>query len=171
MVVKNLDTGDTNYVNSSSGLTDNTVLSLAFDRQQNIWLGLNNGIAYVLKSSSYYNLLAQNNNVGVGYASCLVDDRLYLGTSQGLFSTSFPIQAAPVQKSVEPIAGMSGQVWCLTKATPEGTVLCGSDNGAFVLNGAKAVKIAGVEGTRSILAISWDATTTASSCYGNKATA
>lgn len=151
MVVKNLVTGSTNYVNSSSGLTDNTVLSLAFDRQQNIWMGLNNGIAYVLKSSSYYNLLALNNNVGVGYASCLTSSRLYLGTSQGLFSTTFPIEAAPVQKSIEPVAGMSGQVWCLTKATPEGTVLCGSDNGAFVLNGAKAVKIAGVEGTLRLL--------------------
>ena len=154
MVVRNLATGSTNYVNSSSGLTDNTVLSVAFDRQQNIWMGLNNGIAYVLKSSSYYNLLAQNNNIGVGYASCTMDNRIYLGTSQGLFTTTFPIEAAPVQKSTTLIPGMSGQVWCLTKlpaSSSPTTLLCGADNGAFVINGNKATKIAGVEGTLRLL--------------------
>ena len=147
LVVKNLQTGRTDYVNSAHGLAENTVLSIGFDRQHNIWMGLNNGIAYALTSGSYYKLL--NNRIGAGCTSALVDNKLYLGTSQGLFVAAYPFSNGPSQEEVTLIDGMSGQVWCLTPS--DGQLLCGTDHGTFVINNRRSQRIAGVLGTLQIV--------------------
>ncbi len=47
LILKNRHTGVVTYANIYTGLQNNTVLSVAFDRQNNVWLGLDNGISYV----------------------------------------------------------------------------------------------------------------------------
>lgn len=150
MVMKNLKTGSTGYVNTNHGLSDNTVLSIGFDCQHNIWMGLNNGIAYALTSSSYFKLLS--NRIGTGCASLLMGNRLYLGTSQGLFSTPYPLELSPDQRTVTPIEGIKGQVWSLTQMG--NSVLCGADRGAFVMRDGKLQRIEGVVGTLKLLPLS-----------------
>ena len=147
MVLKNVKTGYTNYVNTNQGLTDNTVLSVGFDRQHNIWMGLNNGIAYAITSSSYFKLLS--NRIGTGCASVLMGGRLYLGTNQGLFYTQYPLEVSPNQREVSAVEGINGQVWCLT--TLGNRVLCGANKGAFVLTGDRTERIESVMGTLNML--------------------
>ncbi|WP_081778404.1 triple tyrosine motif-containing protein [Xylanibacter brevis] len=147
LVLRNLQTGRTDYVNSAHGLEENTVLAIGFDRQHNIWMGLNNGIAYALTSGSYYKLL--NNHIGSGCASALMDDRLYLGTSQGLFVAGYPLKNGPTQEEVRLVDGMNGQVWCLTPA--DGYLICGTDHGAFVIDKGKSQRIKGALGTLQVV--------------------
>ncbi len=71
-----------------SGLKSNYVNRLFRDSKGNLWAMLNNGIS-ILKISSSYQYLNEIQGVeGMGYSSLLVNDTLYLGTSQGLFYTS-----------------------------------------------------------------------------------
>ncbi len=51
LVVKNLRTNTNIYSNTFTGLQNNTILSISFDRQHNLWLGLDKGIDYVLINS------------------------------------------------------------------------------------------------------------------------
>ena len=47
IVIQDLLYNTFTYVNTYSGLQNNTILSAAFDNQQNLWLGLDKGIDYV----------------------------------------------------------------------------------------------------------------------------
>jgi ligand-binding sensor domain-containing protein/DNA-binding CsgD family transcriptional regulator len=121
-------------IDQSSGLGNNTVLSLFEDSFGNVWLGLNHGINNVNFGTS---LRVYNDDLGVlgtVYVSLMDKDILYLGTNQGLFYKD--------QKSDEPVQfvkGTEGQVWFLTQA--KNTIFCGHDNGTFVINNKSAQKI------------------------------
>ena len=58
-------------MNTFTGLQNNTVLSVAFDNLNNLWLGLDKGIDYVMLNSPIQNILGTNNLFGAGYTSLL----------------------------------------------------------------------------------------------------
>lgn len=145
LIVKNMETGKNWYVNASTGLQNNTILSLQFDRNNNIWLGLDNGIAYVIMETPFANLLGNDNSIGTGYASYADGNKLYLGTNQGLFFIDARLSNQPTPAKATPVTGVMGQIWSLTKI--QGHMLCGADMGAFVIRDGRADKIAGTMGT------------------------
>lgn len=145
LILKNLRNGSVQYANTATGLRNNTVLSVMSDRQGNIWLGLDNGIAYVQPDTPYYDLLGELSSIGTGYTSAVSDGRLYLGTNQGLFFIPLPLKSEPVPPRPVPVRGMTGQIWSLRSVG--GRLLCGSDNGAYVIDGTAGSRIAGTEGT------------------------
>ena len=145
LVVKDFKDNSNTFSNTFSGLQNNTILSLAFDRQDNLWLGLDKGIDYVQINSPIYDLFGNSQSFGAGYSSLIRDNTLYLGTNQGLYTTSFPLASSPNPLSVKLIQGMQGQVWSLSLI--DNTIFCGSDHGAFIINGEKAVQIPGIPGT------------------------
>jgi DNA-binding CsgD family transcriptional regulator len=145
LVVKDLNTNSTIYSNTSSGLQNNTILSMAFDREHNLWLGLDKGIDYVQINSPIYDLFGNSQLFGAGYYSLILGATLYLGTNQGLYMTSFPVPNSPIPTGVKLIPRMQGQVWSLSLI--DNTLFCGSDHGAFIIKGTKAEQIEGVNGT------------------------
>lgn len=147
VVVKDFESGENIYSNTSSGQQNNTVLSLKFDNLENLWLGLDKGIDYVLVNSPIYNLIGNNGIIGTGYASLAKGKILYLGTNQGLYHTNFPIHYSPNQIDIKIINGMQGQVWSLTEI--DNTIFCGTDHGAYIIEGKEAKQIPGVLGTWS----------------------
>lgn len=145
LVVKNLKTNTNIYSNTVTGLQNNTILSISFDRQHNLWLGLDKGIDYVLINSPIYDLFGNNQLFGSGYSSLILNDILYLGTNQGLYTTTFPIKNSPYPMSVNLVPNMQGQVWTLEFI--DNTIFCGSDHGSFIIDGHTATKIPEVQGT------------------------
>lgn len=145
LVIKNTSNGQNSYANVHTGLQNNTVLSLFFDNRDNIWLGLDQGISYVLTEAPYKELFGHNNQNGTGYSSIIFDHLLYLATNQGLFYASFPIPDTPIPEQPQLLPNMAGQAWSLRKIGE--SVLCGSDNGAYQITGTDARKIPGPEGT------------------------
>ncbi len=135
------------YNNTFTGLQNNTVLSVAFDNQQNIWLGLDKGIDYVMLSSPILNMFGTNNLYGAGYTSVLQNNIMYFGTNQGLYKTAFPIYNKPFPLQLEPVSGIKGQIWSLTEI--DKTLFCGSDLGAFIINKNGVEKINELSGTWS----------------------
>ncbi|HET7733917.1 MAG TPA: triple tyrosine motif-containing protein [Paludibacter sp.] len=147
IAVQNIADGTVIYVNTYTGLQNNTVLSAAFDNQQNLWLGLDNGIDYVMLNSPILNIFGTNNLYGAGYTSFLKNNVLYFGTNQGLYTTNYPLPNTPLPMQLKLMQGMEGQVWCLNEI--DNTLFCGDDQGAFIINGDKSERILGLPGTWS----------------------
>lgn len=145
IVVQSVTDKSIMYVNTYSGLQNNTVLSVSFDNLQNIWLGLDKGIDYVLLNSPIKNIFGTNNLYGAGYASVLMNNMLYLGTNQGLYTSDYPFQNTftPIQPKI--VDAVKGQVWCLEEI--DNTLFCGSDGGAFIVKPSDVERIPGLQGT------------------------
>jgi len=72
-------------INKKSGLQGPMAFSLYVDSKKNIWAGLNNGISYILLNSPF-SLYNKNNRLyGNTYTAKAYKDRVYVGTSQGLY--------------------------------------------------------------------------------------
>ena len=95
-------------VDQESGLLNNTVLSLFQDRDENLWLGLDNGISNVNLGSAFRIYSDYKGKLGVVYASKVFGDNLYLGTNQGLF-----YKKMHKEEDFKLIDGTNGQVWSL----------------------------------------------------------
>ncbi len=91
------------------GLQNNTVLSAYFDDDNNLWLGLDNGIDMIQVDLPYYSLLGATSRYGAGYVSLRSGDDLYLGTNQGLFVMPYSDSTTPEPPRLKPL--VSGQIW------------------------------------------------------------
>lgn len=149
VVIKDLQTNETVFVNVNSGLQNNTILSLAFDKHKNLWLGLDKGIDYVMIHSPMYDLFGNNRLYGTGYCSLVKDKCLYLGTNQGLYMTAFPLSTSPDPFQTQLIDPIVGQVWHLSEI--DHTLFCGSDRGTFIINGNRAEQIPHIDGTWKLI--------------------
>lgn len=145
IAVQDIVDGHVTFVNTFSGLQNNTVLSAAFDNQQNLWLGLDKGIDYVMLNSPISNMFGTNNLYGAGYTSFLKNNVLYLGTNQGLYTTKYPLSNSSLPMQLKLMKGMEGQIWGLSEI--DNTLFCGDDQGAFVIYPDRAERIPGLSGT------------------------
>ncbi|MBQ8656605.1 MAG: hypothetical protein IJ527_06110 [Prevotella sp.] len=151
VVLYDIKTGRTNYSNINTWLQNNTVLSMMFDRNHNLWLGLDNGISYLQTNSPFGSLFNSHSHIGTGYAAALNRQHLYLGTNQGLFFTPWPITNKAEPPHPQSLTGVTGQIWSLVDV--DGTLLCGSDNGAYTIHGTTAERISQTEGTWNFAAL------------------
>ena len=129
-----------NSIQQINGLSNNTVLSLQEDIEENIWLGLDNGIN-VLNSTSPFKEYQDNYGVlGTVYTSARHNGKLYLGTNQGLF-----VKTMDQTQAFELIQNTEGQVWNLTILDEQ--LFCGHDKGTFLIKGKDAQNISSVDGS------------------------
>ena len=142
IVVVNTDGKECRYISWKEGLQNNTILSMTFDRNDNLWVGLDQGIDYVQLASNKQYFSDEQTNIGAGYAALCVDDgrqtRCYYGTNQGLYvrtSTSEPLRL---------VEGSMGQVWSLNELS--GTVFCCHNRGLFVVEGTRVKPLCTDEG-------------------------
>ena len=143
-VIHFTENGELNFIiNHANGLRNNTVLSLFEDFENNIWLGLDNGINCLNMNSPFKVYNDDAGELGTVYTSKISNGYLYLGTNQGLFCKLFNSH----QKFTF-VKGTQGQVWCLEII--DDTLFCGHNTGTFVIKDKVAKKIASVQGTWGI---------------------
>lgn len=130
-------------INQEKGLNNNTVLSLFEDFDNNIWLGLDNGISVINLNTPLSIYDDFKGKLGSVYASAIFNGNLYLGTNQGLFYKNLNSNA-----DFKLIENTNGQVWCLKVI--DNILFCGHNSGTFVVNGDKVTLIANVMGTWDI---------------------
>lgn len=140
VLLLNMDTGIAEHISIHNGLQNKTILSLLFDREDNLWLGLDNGIDCIhVHSPIFRNRVA----IGSGYASCLYRDKLYLGTNQGVFVTDYPIELSNEQE-INPIWRAVGQIYSL--AVYDNKLFCAGSNALGVLDGDELYFVRGIRG-------------------------
>lgn len=129
------------HINREKGLQNNTVLKVFADRSGDLWLGLDNGIDYI-NINSPITFLKQSDGIGTGYTSIIHQGKLYLGTNQGLFVKDW--DGSEQNSSLKMIPNTSGQVWYL--GVHDGVLICGHNNGTFVIEGETARQISKIPG-------------------------
>jgi AraC family transcriptional regulator, chitin signaling transcriptional activator len=128
------------HIDKKNGLQNNTVLSLLEDKDNNIWLGLDNGISVLNYTSPFHVYNDTKGNLGSVYATAEYEDFLYLGTNQGLFC-----KPANSTDDFTIIEGTKGQVWALKII--DGTLFCGHNSGTFIISNNRATLISNIMGT------------------------
>ena len=147
IIIKDISNGSNTFINMATGLQNNTVLSIDFDRMDNIWLGLDNGIDYVLYNSPVSTVFGSSNVYGAGYASLLLGNTLLMGTNRGLYATGYPLSAAA--EPVKPVSLLKSQVWSIDTIGHDVLVSC--DLGLYQLKGGTARQIEGIPGTWAVI--------------------
>ena len=120
-----------NHITQNSGLSNNTILSIDEDVDNNIWLGLDNGIDCINLQSPVRNYQDDKGYLGTVYASVEHQDNLYLGTNQGLFC-----KKKSSNGDFQLVNGTKGQVWSLF--VKDNQLFCGHDLGTFLINQSNA---------------------------------
>lgn len=124
--------------NKAEGLQNNNVLCVFADKQQNLWLGLDNGIDFIAYNSAIKRISPYSQD-GAGYAALIFHDILYTGTSAGLYAVPLQQQTdLSFSKGVfSQVANTSGQVWGLADINNQ--LLLGHHEGAFEIKNNNAV--------------------------------
>ena len=133
--------GDFKYqITKSLGLSNNTVLAVFEDIDQNIWLGLDNGINTVNMSSPFRFFVKKEDFWGTIYTSIIFNKNLYVGTNQGLF-----VRNISTNTDFEFVKNTQGQVWDLHEI--DNTLFCSHDSGTFIIQENFGKLVTNVEGT------------------------
>ncbi len=127
------------------GLQNYDVLSIYADNQNNVWVGLNNGIDCVgfNKAIKHIN---PNYQDASAYATMIYKDQLYVGTSSGLYSV--PVKGTGDlsfnRGAFKTIANTAGQVWGLANINEQ--LFLAHHEGAFLVEGNQATQINNQQG-------------------------
>jgi AraC family transcriptional regulator, chitin signaling transcriptional activator len=128
------------HITQNSGLSNNTALSLFEDIDKNLWIGLDNGINSINLKSPIKSYIDNTGILGTIYTSITHNNKLYIGTNQGLFCKDLNSSS-----KFEFVQNTKGQVWNLFSY--KNTLFCGHDSGTFIVNGTNANLIYRASGT------------------------
>ena len=128
------------HFSRTEGLQNNNVLSILLDNQHNLWLGLDNGIDFIAYNSSIKHIIPLLQD-GSGYTTLINNNRLFAGTSNGLYSVLLQQEKdlSFSKGTFLPVAGTKGQAWSLTEINKQ--VLLGHHEGAFIIKENAAVPV------------------------------
>ena len=140
-------------VQKKKGLQKNHIRSLFLDRDQNLWLGLDNGIDFVQINAPFRYLHPDGEQEGAGYAAVIHQGTLYCGTVNGLFAA--PWTSGPLtEEAFSMIPGTVGQVWSLQVI--DNSLLMGHNDGAFLIENDRAIPLYQNQGVFTFLALDPD---------------
>lgn len=128
-------------ISKQDGLLNNNILSTFKDKSGNLWLGLDNGINLVAFDNAINRVYPDYGGQSAGYAATIYKNRLYMGTSTGLYvSPVTPGGDISLETgNFRPVPGAKGQVWNLTQLN--GALLMGHNLGFYQVNGDEAYPI------------------------------
>lgn len=132
------------HINKNNGLQNNTVLGLTVDKQQNLWVGLDNGIDRIDLFSPFYFYSDLSGSLGTVYTSTIHRNKLYLGTNQGLFVSEWPGTKRYAQFDFKLVPHSEGQVWQLIDI--DGLLYCGHNNGTYQVDGDRLIPVSSITG-------------------------
>ena len=120
-------------ISKHEGIQNNNVLSMLYDRDKNLWLGLDNGIDLILYSNAIQQIFPEGEDRSAGYTSLMYKNKLYLGLVSGAYEV--PVSAGDdisyTKGNFKPVKGSKGQVWNFSVVNDK--LLMGHLRGAFVI--------------------------------------
>ena len=127
---------------TAEGLQNSNILSLSPDADENLWLGLENGIAFINYNTAVTHIIPDKANHTTSSALTIFDRKLYIGTANGLYST--PLDTTQKDLSAgkgvfTEVGNTKGRVWNLFETNRE--LLMAHQDGAFVIKKDKAVPL------------------------------
>ena len=146
LYIVNLKDNSFQSINRNNAIKNNAVLSIAVDKENDLWLGLDNGIAHVEINSSV-NVFSDNSGIlGSVYSLSTIDGGYLFVTNHGIFVHK--------NKQLQAVPNSQGQVWDIYKRDKE--FIIGHNDGTFIYNGSQLQKVNPVNGGWKFLKSDYD---------------
>ncbi len=126
------------YIGKSQGIQDETVLYLACDKQENIWLALNNGISYSALNSPLTSFSEDFGVQGVLQSVYKYDSTVYISSNMGVFGLN-----QGLFNRVDGILNLSWDIQGITTSDKKNHLLVATGDGVYSVDGFKSVRIRG----------------------------
>lgn len=136
IIISDLNGKIIQHIDRKKGLQNNTVLTSYIDNKNNLWLGLDNGIAFINESSPF-TYFGFSYDISTVYASIIYDGYLYVATNQGVFYHAW--NTAFKEDAFSLVEGTNTQTWNIQVINNE--LICANNRGALIIKGNKAIKI------------------------------
>lgn len=147
--------------NKENGLQNNTVLGVLSDTNQNLWIALDKGIDFISFSPDPSFSIIERKELGAVYTAAVYQDKLYLGTNQGLYFRPFTSSDEPFRL----VPGTQGQVWDCKVIDHH--LFVNHNKGTFEIYGDRVRQISAVSGGFSIIENPLKANSLIQSTYSN----
>lgn len=136
-------------LSGSDGLQNNNVISMYYDGHSNLWLGLDKGIDMVNNNDAIQKITPTFTTPSACYATKIYDNKLYIGTSDGLY---FAPLSVPAEEDLslskghfQKINNSNGQVWGLDLCDNE--LFMAHHEGSFLIRNNTAMQLFNRNGT------------------------
>lgn len=129
-------------INTQTRLQNNTILSLAVDPFDNLWVGMDKGIDYIAFDAPIQTYREESGGIGSVYAATLHNDELYIGTNRGLYWYKRDENGNFYDKSLIP--GSQGQVWFIKVI--DNYIYAGLNDGTYLIDNKELIRISSVHG-------------------------
>ena len=130
LYIVNLEKNSYININRQNALRNNAILSIAVDKDKDLWLGLDNGISHI-ETNSPVKIFTDNSGVlGSVYALSTIDNGYLFVTNHGIFTCQ--------NKDLEVVPNSQGQVWDIFKKGNE--FIIGHNDGTFLYDGKSSLK-------------------------------
>jgi len=127
---------------TAEGLQNSNVLGILSDRDRNIWLGLENGISFINYNTAVKHIHPVNKIQSVSNAVRIFEGKLYIGTSNGLYSTTLDLSKNDLSTSkglFTQVENTRGEVFSLTEINHR--LLLAHQEGAHMIRGNTALPV------------------------------
>lgn len=134
------------HLNTGNSLLNNTILGMCFDAEGNLWLNHAKGLSFVRFNYPYRPVISSANQLGAVHSSVLFENKLYIGTNQGLYFTEVQDRAS-INVNLNDfvfVEGSQGQVWDLQVF--DNQLFCGHNLGTFVLENGELILMSDISG-------------------------
>jgi len=120
-------------ITHQEGLQDNNIRSIFYDKDNNLWLGLDNGVDFVAYNNAIKHIYPESYNIGSGYTAMVFQNQLYLGTSNGLYRLVLDNtnNLSFIKSRLEQVTNTQGEVWNLSVVNDQ--LLMGHHTGAYLI--------------------------------------
>jgi AraC family chitin signaling transcriptional activator len=131
-----LKTNSYKNINRNNVLMNNSVLSMVMDKENNLWLGLDNGIAHVEVNSPISIFYDNSGILGSVYSVASTAKGYLMASNHGVFKYE--------DKELSLIPSTEGQAWNISKIKDK--FLIGHNEGTFVYEDGNVSKLSAVNG-------------------------
>jgi len=146
LYIIDMKTGTYRNINRKNGLKNNAVLSIAADKENDLWVGLDNGISHI-EVNSPINIFSDNSGIlGSVYSLSTLEDGYLFVTNLGIFTYR--------DKEIAPVPYSQGQVWDIYKH--DNMFVIGHNDGTFTYDGHQLRRVNPVNGGWKFLKSDYD---------------
>jgi ligand-binding sensor domain-containing protein len=128
------------HLNTAKGLQNNGIEYIYPDNNGNLWLALRDGIDYIEINSPFTIFNSKSGISGSGFTSWVEDNKVYLGTSEGLYYKKWSNDNHPLREAeFKLVEGSQGQTYNLQKI--DNLLLLTHNNGVFQVRDDRVERI------------------------------
>ncbi|NLR80115.1 triple tyrosine motif-containing protein [Chitinophaga eiseniae] len=129
-------------ISRAEGLQNNDVISVFLDKNQNLWVGLNNGISFIAYNAAIKFIAPNKSNEVSGHSTRIFNNELYIGTTDGAWYVPLATTSGDLSFSKGDfihVKNSKSEVWRLDEVNNH--ILMGQHGGAALLQDHSSVTL------------------------------